>query len=673
MDDGVKLAGTVALALARRPDAARRAGSRWCWPPRRTAATASAGASRPSFWATRGMVGAVFDVRGTGGSGGNLDGNFFSPREARDGYHLVEYLGTSPYSTGKVGMAGRLVPGHHAVPGRRAAAAAPGGDHPGGRDQRPLPRGLRARRHPEPQLRRSSTSRSRARPARPARTTTRSCSRRPLQAKLGQSPPGTIAFDYLARPNDDRSTATGRRSTAPTQIKVPALIIGGLARRAAARRARDVPAARAPARGRDPPVHRPLHAQGLRRSVRAVHQPARARRTSRRCCSSSSTSTCVARRRRPAHRCATTSRRRNRFVDADRWPPAGTGSRRVGPGRGQPVLLHQPRRRVQPRVQQVRHRRRRPRSCPTDQRLEGPQGVTFRTPALDSALDVIGPTRLRLVASSTATDTDWHAKLSDVAPGRQRDADHRGRPARLPPRARSRQEHAGPPVPPPHQPAADRAEPLLRLRHRDRADRLPARARAPAPAARDLHRPADPPPRLVRLRPQPAPGRAREPALAGDQHASGCEDSYLALPAAGLDGGGVGVCLSRRSPIGPRNIGRIRLGYTRARLLRVPVRAPRRTARSLRYCVKGSRGRVTAVFSSRSRAGPGEAGGDHRARSRQPARAGRLAGEPLPPRVLQARADRARSLPRAPWQPAHLRAPPGARALHRGGRQAAGA
>jgi putative CocE/NonD family hydrolase len=59
-------------------------------------------------------------------------------------------------------------------------------------------------------------------------------------------------------------------------------------------------------------------------------------------------------------------------------------------------------------------------------------------------------------------------------------------------------------------------------------------------------------------------------------------------------------CLSRRSTIGPRNIGRVRLGYSRARLLRIPVRAPRRAGRSLRYCVTGARGLVTAVFSSRS-------------------------------------------------------------------------
>ena len=52
------------------------------------------------------MAGAVVDVRGTGGSGGTLEGNFFSPREARDSATVIEYLGNQPYSTGKVGMAG---------------------------------------------------------------------------------------------------------------------------------------------------------------------------------------------------------------------------------------------------------------------------------------------------------------------------------------------------------------------------------------------------------------------------------------------------------------------------------------------------------------------------------------------------------------------------------------
>jgi hypothetical protein len=66
-------------------------------------------------------------------------------------------------------------------------------------------------------------------------------------------------------------------------------------------------------------------------------------------------------------------------------------------------------------------------------------------------------------------------------------------------------------------------------------------------------------------------------------------------------GGGGRTCLARRSPIGPRNIGRVRLGYGRRRLLRLPVKPVRRTRRSFRYCVKGSSGRVSAVFTRRGR------------------------------------------------------------------------
>jgi hypothetical protein len=60
-------------------------------------------------------------------------------------------------------------------------------------------------------------------------------------------------------------------------------------------------------------------------------------------------------------------------------------------------------------------------------------------------------------------------------------------------------------------------------------------------------------------------------------------------------------CLARRSPIGPRNIGRVRLGLTRARLRALPLRRLRTTRHLYRYCVRRSRGTVTAVFSRRGR------------------------------------------------------------------------
>ena len=66
-------------------------------------------------------------------------------------------------------------------------------------------------------------------------------------------------------------------------------------------------------------------------------------------------------------------------------------------------------------------------------------------------------------------------------------------------------------------------------------------------------------------------------------------------------GARAGKCLARRSPIGPRNVGRVRLGYTRRRLQRLPVKPVRKTRRSYRYCVKKSSGRVSGVFSRRGR------------------------------------------------------------------------
>ena len=60
------------------------------------------------------------------------------------------------------------------------------------------------------------------------------------------------------------------------------------------------------------------------------------------------------------------------------------------------------------------------------------------------------------------------------------------------------------------------------------------------------------------------------------------------------------ACLARRSPIGPRNIGRVRLGLTRTRLAS-RIGPSRRGRLVTRWCVKRSRGRVSAVFASRSR------------------------------------------------------------------------
>jgi len=74
-----------------------------------------------------------------------------------------------------------------------------------------------------------------------------------------------------------------------------------------------------------------------------------------------------------------------------------------------------------------------------------------------------------------------------------------------------------------------------------------------------------------------------------------------AASALGSGPAGGRACLARRSPIGPRNIGRVRLGSSRARLRRLSVQPVRITPRSYRYCVKRTRGGVIAVFSRKGR------------------------------------------------------------------------
>jgi uncharacterized protein len=53
---------------------------------------------------------------------------------------------------------------------------------------------------------------------------------------------------------------------------------------------------------------------------------------------------------------------------------------------------------------------------PLDQRLAQEAGLTWRTPTLTRRMTLAGESALHLVAASSANDTDWFAKLSDVAP-----------------------------------------------------------------------------------------------------------------------------------------------------------------------------------------------------------------------------------------------------------------
>lgn len=426
MDDGVRLAATVA------------------WPSRDGAAplpgrrpvvfgmtpygrNALCGCYPPSFWASRGMVGAVVDTRGTGGSGGDLEGNYFSPREARDGAALVEWFGTRRWSSGRVGMAG--------------------GSYVG------ITQLLAAARRPEhlaaivPQVALSDLYRDaythggvpnlffdaqyvavQGAPGTVGTNSDPALLEESVRAKLGQSAPLTPAFDYLARPDDGRFYRARSPIESAHRIEVPVLLVGGwrdgLSQRGAPELYR-VLARRPGVETRllmDPCTHKGCGApfapltdpagqedttaavvEFLRKHLEDAPVPARPRvsyflQGADRFATSSSW---PPRRSRPA---------RFRFAEVGLVPDgepagrAGTRSYVTEPAAGLSMAFHQ-----YGTVAATPF-------APTDQRLEGPHGVALATAPLRDGLTIAGPSALRLVASTTAPDTDWHVRVLDVAP-----------------------------------------------------------------------------------------------------------------------------------------------------------------------------------------------------------------------------------------------------------------
>jgi putative CocE/NonD family hydrolase len=383
------------------------------------------GVPSPALFATRGMISAVADVRGTGGSGGNLDGNYFSPREARDGYELVEYFGTQPYSNGRVGMAGgsyvgitqyltaEQQPPHLAAIAPQVAISdlyREGYTHGG------IPNLFFDAQYIAVQGA-PGTLGPNTDPALLADT---------IAAKLGQSAPGTIAFDYLKRPDDDafyrdRSPIYNARA-----IEVPTLILGGWndgllrgspemyrvlsKRKGVETRMRIDPCTH---KGCGPPLA-PLTNPPDVGDVSAYMFEFLAKYLS----------DAPAPRRPPVEYYVQGA---NHYATARTWPPRRTRLRRYRLGSG---ALRPPRAEAATATESYVSNPLAGLSMaldkygtvaispyvPLDQRLEGPNGLTFRTDPLAGPLTVAGPLALHLVAASSATDTDWYAKLSDVAP-----------------------------------------------------------------------------------------------------------------------------------------------------------------------------------------------------------------------------------------------------------------
>ena len=377
-----------------------------------------------SDYATRGFVLAVVDVRGTGGSQGNLDDNYFSPRQARDGYDLVEYLGTQAWSNGRVGMSGgsylgitQYLTAEQDPP--HLAAIAPNEALSDIYNDAAFPGGIESLSFDAQYLAVQGA------PGLTGPNTEPSMIPGTLTAKFEQATGRSIAFDYLENPYEgpfyyDRSPITKVR-----KIKVPTFVLDGwrdafvggnirmyraLERRKGVETLLNVGPCTHKGCGfpfdptDEPPGVDNIEAQEMlffQRYLTGMEVPS-------------------------LPRVRVYVQQAGRYFDTTAWPSPSTSFRRqylgtqtISPKRpaaSSASYLTNPAAGLSMSFDEQGTVAITP-YVPLDQRLEEEQGLTWRTPALSQPLTLNGPIALHLVAASTATDTDWFAKIADVAPG----------------------------------------------------------------------------------------------------------------------------------------------------------------------------------------------------------------------------------------------------------------
>jgi putative CocE/NonD family hydrolase len=376
-----------------------------------------------SDYATRGFVLAVVDVRGTGGSQGNLDENYFSPRESRDGYDLVEFLGTQPWSNGKVGMSGgsylgitQYLTAEQDPP--HLAAIAPNEALADIYNDAAFPGGI---------LSLSFDAQYLAVQGAPGLATPNSeASMIPgtLTAKYEQATGRSVAFDYLENPFDDAFYQERSPITRVSKIHVPVFVFDGwrdafeagnirMYRALEHRKGVETLLNVGPCTHKGcgfpfdptdaPPGVDNVEAQELQffqRHLMGMEVPS-------------------------LPRVRLYVQRADAYMNTTAWPPTESATRRyyVGPqgissrrpAESSAAYLTDPAAGLSMSFDQQGTLAASP-YIPLDQRLEEEQGLTWRTPTLSAPLTLAGPIALHLVAASTAPDTDWFAKISDVAP-----------------------------------------------------------------------------------------------------------------------------------------------------------------------------------------------------------------------------------------------------------------
>jgi putative CocE/NonD family hydrolase len=374
-------------------------------------------------YASRGFVLAVVDVRGTGGSQGNLDENYFSPREARDGYDLVEYLGTQPWSNGKVGMSGgsylgimQYLTAEQDPP--HLAAIAPDEALADVYNDAAFPGGI---------LSLSFDSQYLAVQGAPGLTgpnTEPSMIPGTLTAKYEQATGRSIAFDYLENPFEDSFYYERSPVTHVSKIKVPAFVIDGwrdafvggnirmferLERRSGVETLLNVgPCTH---KGCGTPFYPASNPPGVD-NVEAQEMLFFARHL-------------MGMEVASLPRVRVFDQQAERYLETSAWPPPTTRFERsfLGPETLAPKrpasasasYLTNPAAGLSMAFDEQGTVAATP-YIPLDQRSEEEQGLTWRAPTLSQPLTLAGPIALHLVASSTAANTDWFAKISDVAP-----------------------------------------------------------------------------------------------------------------------------------------------------------------------------------------------------------------------------------------------------------------
>lgn len=381
------------------------------------------GAPDRTMFATRGIIGVTVDTRGTGGSEGNLNENYFSPLEASDSAAVVEYFGTQSYSSGKVGMAG----GSYVGITQLLAATL-------------LPTHLTAI---VPQVALSDLYRDafahggipnlffdaqyiavQGGPGVAGGNTDPALAEMTVLGKIEQLAGTPIAVDYLERPHDDDFYRDRSPIYNAHKIQVPVLLIGGW-RDGLSQRGNPelfhVLAQRSGIETRlymDPCVHKgcgapfaPLTNPPGRDDLNGVIFEFLAKYLL-------DTPTPP----RPAVRVYVQGV--NEYLDDAQWPPRATRFQRLYLSGG--ALVDAP-----PAQETSASYVTNPAAglsmsfdqygtvaispfIPTDQRLESAQGLTWRSAALTEPLRLVGPLSLHLVASSTSSDADWIVKLADV-------------------------------------------------------------------------------------------------------------------------------------------------------------------------------------------------------------------------------------------------------------------